>query len=398
MTKPGILVITSSFPKREGDPNGGFVYELSSRLAQEFSIFILTPHSKGLCKKETMGGITIYRHKQFFWSVNFAYGVGIYQNLQKYWFKIFLIPFFLFYQLISIKKIVKQEKIELLHAHWILPNGFTAIIYKTIFNPRIKVLATIHGSDFWGFRNFIGNSLKRFCLRNIDRITVVSQALKEEVIKLGYLKPVPVCSMGVDTKKFSPLKKDLDLRKELKIFGAFLLFVGILVEAKGIRLLINAMPHVLSRFPETKLVVIGDGTLKQEMIELANVQNIQESIIFLGELPHDELPRYYATADLFILPSESEGWPVVVMEALSSGTPCLVSDIPAFKEIDYQNPFIIKSKVNDKNELGSSICKTIISTEHLKNIRESARIFALNKMDWNEISFSYCKIINEMNK
>ena len=191
------------------------------------------------------------------------------------------------------------------------------------------------------------------------------------MLELGYTKEIFVYSMGVDTNLFTTQKKDLEIRKKYNIENEFLLFVGGIIERKGIRFLINAMPLVIEKFPSVKLLVIGDGNLKGEMMELTIKLKICDHVIFTGAIPHNYLPPYFATADIFILPSFSEGWPVVVMEALSSETIAVVSDIPVFS--DHKD----KDKLFNIVATGSSesIANCIIKILNNKNTMSSKKVF-----------------------
>ena len=107
--KPKILVLSSSYPKYKGDINGNFVYELSSKLSNNFDIHVLTPSFKGASKIEIVDRITIHHHKQFFInSVELAYGSDILAKIKKNFLYLFVVPFYILYQFLAIKKICKQ--------------------------------------------------------------------------------------------------------------------------------------------------------------------------------------------------------------------------------------------------------------------------------------------------
>lgn len=394
--KHKVLVISSSFPRFKDDINGNFVFELASRLSASFEIHVLAPAYKGAATKEIIDNITVHRHKQFLWHIELAYGIGIYENLKRRKWKFITLPFYFLFLITAIRRVVKKEKITICHAHWLIPNALMAVLCKKLFFLKFKTLATIHGSDFWGFNNKWGNVLKRYTLSNIDTLTVVSHIIKEKVLEIGYKKEVFVYPMGIDTQMFSPDKEDPAILKKYNVTGYFLLFVGIVVEQKGIRHLIEAMPLILEKCPGTKLLVVGDGNLKKEMINLTELLGINENIIFTGALPHHELPPLFATADVFVLPSFSEGWPVVVMEALSSGIPVVVSDLEIFiNHSDKANLFEIV-KAGDKANIAQGITKTLNSS-HIIN-KSVLRKYAVGHFDWNVILYNYSTLLNILAK
>lgn len=393
-SKPKILVLTSSYPKYNGDMDGNFVYELAVRLKKDFEIFVLAPAYKDSPNFEIENGIKIYRHKQsLIHNIELAYGNGIYENLKKNKFKYFALPFYFVYQVLMLVKILKKEKIQIVHAHWLLPNALILVLVRKLFRLDFKILATIHGSDFWGFDNRIGNSLKKYTLNNIDALTVVSNAIKEKVAEFGYKKEISVYPMGIDTTLFAPDKKDDALKASLQIIGPFLLFVGIIVEQKGIRHLIQAMPEVLNKFPDAKLVVIGEGNLKNEMIELSKQLKIKESVIFKGLIPHTELPPYFATADIFVLPSFSEGFGLVIIEAMSCKTIAVTSNLKVIHDIISEN----ETGFYFEEIMADSISEKIILLLHrlneYENVKEKARMHVIEKFDWQIVFNNYSNII-----
>lgn len=397
MNKPKVLVLTSSYPKYNGDVNGNFVYELSIRLKSDFDIFVLAPAYRGSLSFEIIDDIKICRHKQFFLNnVELAYGSDILAKLKKNYLYLVVVPVFIIFQFLAIRRIVRKEKIKLIHAHWLLPQGFVAVLYKTFLNRNIKIITTIHGADINSFNNFVGKTIKKFILKRIDELTVVSTAIKEKAINLGYNKNVFVYPMGVDTNLFSPEKKSDNLRKNLLITGAFLLFVGGLLERKGIRYLIGAIPAVIKKFPDAKLVVIGDGNLKSEMIELTKQLKITENIIFTGSIPHDELPPYFATADLFILPSFSEGWPVVVMEALSSGTTTIVTNIPVFEKHEHKEQLFTIVPAGNSELMAKEINKLLSNNEVLLSSQNELRNYTKSYLEWGSIAEKYKNLLNSL--
>jgi glycosyltransferase involved in cell wall biosynthesis len=199
--------------------------------------------------------------------------------------------------------------------------------------------------------------------------------------------------MGLDTNLFSPAKRDNSLKDKLGIKGPFLLFVGIIVEQKGIRYLIKSMPKVIEVFPDAKLVIVGEGNLKNEMIEFADKLNVSNNLHFTGILPHDELPQYFATADLFILPSFSEGWPVVVMEALSSGTPTIVTNIPVFEKHEQKKRLFTIVPVGNSEFIAKEIIKMLTKKKILLSPQNDLRTYAKENLDWVIISNKYKNII-----
>ena len=147
-------------------------------------------------------------NKQFFIKkIELAFGSGMTANLAKNKLLFFVVPFYFMYQFFALAKIVRKQKIDIIHAYWLIPQGLIAVLYKLLLNPKIKIAVSVLGSDFWSFNNRIGTGIKKFIFRNIDGLSVVSEAIEQEVRKMGYTKNICVCPMGIDTHAFSPGKQ-----------------------------------------------------------------------------------------------------------------------------------------------------------------------------------------------
>ncbi len=393
--KSKILITTSSFPINDKDSDGIFVNKLAMCFIDDCETFILAPYAIGYQRKETRNNINILRYK--YWVGKKLLGDGeIMANLkQNKWMYLQVFPFLLF-QFFAIFKTVKKEKIQVIHAHWLIPQAFLAVLYKKIFNKKIKILGTIHGGDINIFGGFFGKKILRFIFNNIDELTVVSNAIKKTVLDLGYEKEVYVYPMGVDTVLFSPDKKEPKIKEKYNIKGNFILFVGGIIYRKGIDLLIKAMPAVIVKYPDTKLIAVGSGNIEKQMIDLCEKLNVTDNVIFTGKIMHANLPAYFATADIFILPSQSEGFGLVVAEAISAGTLTIATNIRPVNDI------IIEGKTGFYlPELSSkAIAEKVIDIINTKNkyngIKLEGRKHIVQNFDWKIVANNYINLFNKL--
>jgi glycosyltransferase involved in cell wall biosynthesis len=397
--KDRILVLTTSYPKYKGDTNGIFVHELNKRINKSFQLIVLAPWEKGLNEEEVMDDIIVIRHKQFIWNINFAYGSDIMEKLKKNPFLFLVIPFFLFYQILALNKIVKKYQITKIHAHWIITSGLVASLYKLLFNKKIKLMVTLLGADIWSFNKGWKKLLLKFSLKKINFITCQSKPLMTEILKLGFHhENIEVLPIGIDTEMFSPEKYDSNLKVQFNVKDTLLLFVGGLIERKGIMDLLNAMPEVIEHFPEIKLMIIGDGLLKEKIEQRIELLKLKENVLLLGKIENRKLPKYFATADIFILPSYSEGFPLVVMEALSSGTIPIVSKLPVFTEDPYKEKLYKFVECGDIKSIENTLIEVI---KNLKNNIYSKRLprdFAQQNLNLEIISNKYISRLEYLNK
>lgn len=402
--KENILVFTSTFPIfLKGDGTPPFVYELSKRLAEreDFRIIVLTPFRKRTKPFEERERLKIYRFRYGFTALCER---GILPNLKKNKFLFFQIPFLFFFAFINLAKIVKKEKINIIHAHWIVPQGFMAVLYKKIFRKRnLKIICTSHGGDIFGLQNSFAKKIKKWTLDNVDILTVVSNAIKDEVKKLNVREdlPIKIIPMGVDTELFNPNKYDPKIKEKYDIKGPFLLFVGRLAEKKGVRYLIEAMPEVIQRYPEAKLLIVGFGPLEDELKTQVKNLNLEKNIIFTGAISNNELPKYYATADIFIGPSivtksgDAEGFGLVFAEALMSKTCVISSDLKAISDIVKNKETGIQVDVKNLKIFGRKIIELIENVKERERLTENGYNFVKNNFTCDIISSKYYKILEE---
>lgn len=308
-----------------------------------------------------------------------------------------VVPIFFLFYLIKLKKIIKKEKIKIIHAHWLFPQCLVAVIYKKILCRKIKILGTIHGSDIIRIKNA---KLKKFILNNLDYLTVVSNELKNEINKLQLKKQLQIetIPMGVDDKKFTPCKYQEWLKEKYNIKDAFLLFVGRLSEEKGVKYLLRAMLKVIEKNNKIKLIIIGDGPLKTDLQKESADLKISDNVLFWGKIPNDELPPYFATADIFIGPSASEGFGLVFAEALMSKTPVISSDLKSISDIINEETGI-QINVKDKEQFSNAIINLLSDEEKRKKISEKGYLHAKNNFSLSFISKKYnqcyLKILNQ---
>ena len=335
-----VLVMTSTFPRWQGDAEPPFVYNLSARLAQKFDVTVLAPHGPRCKVAEQWDGLRVIRFR-YFWPERLerlAYG-GILPNLKRNKLLWLLVPFFFIAEFIAALRDARSQRFDVLHAHWVIPQGIVAVLVGWIC--RTPVLMTCHAADVYGLRGPFQNRVKRWTLNRCAYITAVSHHLLQAVRDLRVDRQIrtAVISMGVDMVHFNPLKRDEPLRHRLAGQGPLLLFVGRLVEKKGVKFLLEAMPAVLQDFPDTTLVVVGDGPLRGELEALAESLQIDDHVHYVGAVPQAGLPAYYATADVFVGSSivaesgDTEGLPITFMEALASGCPVVSSDVGGASEI-----------------------------------------------------------------
>lgn len=399
-SKKKILVLASTFPRWIGDTNPPFVFELSRRLTDKFNVTVLTPHFPGSKNTETMDKLKVYRFRYFFEKFEkLAGNGGMLPTLKANKFYYLTVPFFLFFEILATFKLVKKIKPDVIHAHWIIPQGIAAYINFLI--NKTPYIITSHGGDIFGLQNKYLVKIKKIVLQKAKSITVVSSAIKKEVLKIDsdLESKIEIIPMGVDSTLFNPNKYDESIKNRYNITGSFLLFVGRLAEKKGVRYLIEAMPAILKKYPKTKLLIIGTGPLETELKNFSEKLKLTSSIIFTGAIQNSELPKYYATADIFIGPSivaedgDREGMPVTAMETASSGCVLVGTKIFGIENFNLKNLNKHLILMNSSKSIIQSVNSLLSDKEYCSQIKLYFRNETIDKYDWKKISYQYEKLI-----
>ena len=337
-----ICFVPTMFPKYKGDYYGSFVFDDARLLVKKgFEVHVVTQHNPGIPYEEIMDGIHIHRFKwaepkEFKALVHFD-GLIDYFRLITYIFSLFL------KLLITIRK----YDIDIIHAHSVIPTGFIGAIVAKIM--RKPLFITSHGMDINNFENSpLFRWLIKFSLKNCNNAIAVSGDLGEKIRSLGIDQDkIVVLRNGVNINRFKPLRNN-ELRKYYKIKenDILILFVGYLDTFKGIFELIDVFYKIKQEHNNIKLMIIGTGPKKHEIENKVLASDLKNSVIFTGNLKPDEMHRYYQAADIFTLPSYTEGLPLAILEAMSCGIPVIASDIGGIPEIikNNENGFIIPPK------------------------------------------------------
>lgn len=172
------------------------------------------------------------------------------------------------------------------------------------------------------------------------------------------------------------------------------------LKKKGVKYLIEAMPKIVEKFPKAKLLIVGDGEEKNNLLRQAKETGLLgKNIIFTGAINNSELPKYYATADIFVGPSivakggDTEGFGLVFVEAIGSGCIAIGTDLPAISDIivDGKTGFIVKQR--NSKDIAEKIIYLLKNKKQFNKIKKDGRKYVLNKFDWNVIDNKYIEVL-----
>ncbi|MFM9964203.1 MAG: glycosyltransferase, partial [Planctomycetaceae bacterium] len=258
-----------------------------------------------------------------------------------------------------LKRVVEQFQPEALVSYWAHPDGEVAL--RTAQPLGIPSVVIVGGSDVLLLPNDRRRRPKiQRVLRESSAVMTVSEGLRQAVIDLGTdPSRVHTIYQGVDTDLFCPGDaRSARQRLWLPTDRRMLLWVGRMVDVKGLDTLIAAFDRVRERQPDLHLLLVGDGPLRASLQADVQRRGLTDHVTFAGAQSPAQLPDWYRAADLFVLSSKSEGLPNVLREAVACGRPFVSTDVGSVREIaqsDDGSPFAELVPVGDEAAMSRAI-------------------------------------------
>ena len=388
--KPTVLVLASTYPRWAGDVEPGFVHELCKRLGARFNVIALVPHAEGAQSGE-IDGVEVIRYRYAPAKLEtLVYGGGIAANLRRSSWKHLLLPTFVGMQWLAVKRLLQTRRIDAIHAHWLIPQGWVA----SKATRAVPYLVTSHGGDLFGLRGKFLESMKRDVAKGSAAMTVVSSAMAAEARRIGLAPPrLDILPMGVDLReRFVP---DATVPRASDV----LLAVGRLVPKKGFNFLLDAMPAIARARPNVRLDIAGFGPEEAALRAQAERLGVANHVRFLGAMPQDKLPALYRSSSLLVAPfvrddaGDQEGLPVVLMEAIGCGCPVVVGDVAGVDDLLGAMKAEVCVDPRNTEHLANAVVAALDDPAALSRRAEAIRSIAASRVDWEHIANAYGHLI-----
>jgi len=377
---PSILLLTNDFGPRAGG----------------IETFII-----GLLERMPKGEVIVYTSKQIGsesfdkkWLENF--GVKVIRDSSK-----ILLPTPRVIRVV--RRVIKQSQIEKVWFGAAAPLAISSRFLR-VGNVK-KIVALSHGHEVWWSKVFPFNFAMKEISRGVDVLTflgdytgsVIEKHFKDKA-KLVKIAP------GIDINHFKPERNQSKvnaLRSELKIgYEPLILSVGRLVHRKGQDKLITAMPKILAKRPDAKLLLIGQGPRKAKLDSLVAKYRIGDSVIFLGSIAYVDLPKYLNAADLFVMPSRSrlmglevEGLGIVYLEASACALPVIAGSSGGAPDalIDGRTGYVVDGM--DIDQIANRVLSLIDNPKLAKEMGEAGRAWVESNWSWNIWSNAFNELL-----
>jgi len=246
---------------------------------------------------------------------------------------------------------------------------------------------------------------ERFNYRYCDRIVSVTDRLKDELVRL-YSVPaekIIVINNGANTDIFKPMDQE-QARDRLKLDKSkkYICFVGHLAAWQGVEFLIYAAPYILEKCPDVRFLVVGDGVMKNKLLEIASEIGVTDNFTFTGRIPYEIVPVYINAADVCVAPFIKDRNSKIGLSALKTyeylacGKPIVASDIPGVKDLIDLSGGGISVPSENPEELANAVVK-LISDQEMRNIMgEHGRNYVYENHSWDGVARKILDICHEI--
>ena len=387
-----ILMLTWEYPPRIVGGIARVVHDLSHRLIKDgHEVTVVTYKEGNVPDFEDDKGVKVYR-------------IGNYMiNPNNFIDWIMQMNFNLVAKANEI--IAKEGNFDVIHAHdWLV-----AYAAKTLKNSYgTPIVATIHATEA-GRNSGIHDETQRYIndtewmlTYEASEVIVNSNYMKSELQRLFGLpfEKINVVPNGVNLNLYSGVERDYEFRRQYAADNEkIILFVGRLVYEKGIQHLIAAMPKILEKYHDSKLVIAGKGGMIDELKAQVNAMGISNKVYFTGYLNSKQVVKMYKCADVTVFPSTYEPFGIVALEGMLSGTPVVVSDVGGLNEIVQHGENGMKSYAGNPNSLADSIVSLLYDPALCMKVAKNAKAKVRAEYNWQKIAqdthFAYQKAICE---
>jgi PEP-CTERM/exosortase A-associated glycosyltransferase len=305
-----------------------------------------------------------------------------------------------------LEAVARRVRPDILHAHSPALNGIAALLVaRKLGLPAVcevrglwEDAAVDHGTTTTGsLRYRMSRAIETFALRRCHAVTTICEGLRGDLLARGLpADKITVVPNAVDTAAFPFASRPDDrLRHELGLSGKTVLgFIGSFYAYEGLDLLVEALPMILARRPETVLLLVGGGPAEAALRHLVGKHGLDRAVRFVGRVPHDEVSRYYDLADILVYPRHSMRLtelvtPLKPLEAMARGRIVLASDVGGHRELIRDGATGYLFAADDARALADKIGEILAGADAWPRIRHTARRFVETERTWQRSVAQY---------
>jgi len=366
-----VCVLTTGYPRFQGDLFGIFIYKLTKELVSEHvDVIVIAPDDPITQKEEIIEGIRIKRFQYFPFRAyqRLAYGSsGIMENIRTNILVIFQIPFFLISQFLA--GLISTKDCDIIHANWIIC-GLVGIWIR--FFREIPVVLTVHNTRLRDYPKW----LSRFVIKNVDAVISPHPELTELVHRYGSKKLVEIPNLVIPDMGTSK-QRDVVI-KELNITSPIVIsFIARLVDWKDPLTFVKAIPLILKK-RDVNFLIVGDGPLMKEVKELVDNYSFNNKVKVLG-MRRDIYDLLSITTIFTGLSTIENIWSSTVIEAVFHKACLILTDVGTTSKVftHLQDAYLIEPQ--HENALAQAVLELIDNKDLRTNLSRKAHELLIRK-------------------
>jgi glycogen(starch) synthase len=299
----------------------------------------------------------------------------------------------------KIADVSRKVDLDAIHVHdWL--TGFAGISFK--HQMQTPLVSTIHGTEIGraqGLHNpdsFTIDGIEWWTTYEADKIIVTSGSMKAEIQGHFHLpqEKIEIIPNGIDLKKYNASVDRSSVRGRYGVNPGekLILCVGRLVPQKGIEYLIRAVPTISGRYPEARLIIVGEGWLRGQLEYVARSTGHQWRITFTGWIPDEELIALLNSADVLVVPSIYEPFGIVALEGMAAGVPVVASDVGGLAEIVEHEDNGVLAYSRNPDSIAWSVDRVLSDPERSKRLVQNARKMVQKTYSWEAIAMRTAEV------
>lgn len=392
-------VLTHNYPRFTGDFSGNFIQQLCEELARQGEeVHVIAPYDAAY-RPEMLGGANPRLHLYRYAWPESAHKLGYMRTMEadvRMRLNTYALSPLLFLRGIQTAfRVARQQRLDLLHAHWVLPNGFIAAVVSRRLG--LPLVVSIPGSDaLVAGQNPLFRRMVRFAFDQAGLITANAEVLAEVAVQELGADPAKfeLVIYGVDPNRLRPDPTGVaELRQRLGIPGAAFVFlaVGRMVYKKGFDVLLQALAIMGEAGREIHTIFVGEGDLWLEWQELARNLHVP-NLHWVGNIPTDRMPVYYNASDALVMPNvrkPATGLGVTVLDAMACGKAIIASDTAG-------NTLVVEPSVNgfivpegDAPALAAAMIDLARDPARSRRMGQASRQLIETRFGWPHIAAHY---------
>ena len=397
-----IVCPTYWYPQHATDTQATYVHDINRHLVRRgHSVTVVTPGDRSLPSSDLFDGVRVVRFPLDL-PADLTYGrvaqsqVSLVGKLSR----LAVMARYLAAQYRAIMAEAGQNGVDVVHAHWAIPTGPAAVLAAKRLG--VPSLITMHGGDVYvnpeqGYdfpTRWYVRPVLHWTLRQAGALTAITEDCRQHALRAGApAENVRLVFNGTDLRRFSPAENGAGSRR----FGPNMIFAcRQLFPRKGIRFLLEAGAQLKPRFPDLKIVLAGDGFERPELTQLASDLGIGADVTFLGWVPNAELPPYYRSAAVSVIPSLEEGFGIPAAEAMGCEVAVVASDAGGLPEVVDNGVTGLVVPRGDSSALADAIGSLLADPERRRKMGQAGRERALRLFDWDRSAEQFEQLYREV--